>query len=82
VRACRRGRSGRPGRTRAGDRRGWVFAADNLGVSLDQIRKIEKEGGFDGQINEETMKKIAPDDSMFRLIVNVVREKSDWVENL
>ena len=59
-----------------------VFAADNLGISLDQIRKIAKEGGFDGQINEETMKKIAPDYSMFRLIVNVVREKSEWVENL
>lgn len=59
-----------------------IFAADNLGLSLEQIRKIRKEGGFDGQLNEETMKLIAPDYSMFRLIVNVVREKSEWVENL
>lgn len=59
-----------------------VFAADHLGLSLEQIRQIAKEGGFEGQLNEETMKKIAPDYSMFRLIVNVVREKSDWVENL
>jgi HEAT repeat protein len=59
-----------------------IFSADNLGLSLQQIRKIRKEGGFDGQINQETMKQIAPDYSMFRLIVNVVREKSEWVENL
>ena len=59
-----------------------IFSADNLGLSLEQIRKIRKSGGFDGQLNEETMKQIAPDYSMFRLIVNVVREKSEWVENL
>ena len=59
-----------------------IFAADNLGLSLEQIRTIRKEGGFEGGINPETMKKIAPDYSMFRLIVNVVREKSEWVENL
>lgn len=59
-----------------------IFAADNLGLSLEQIRQIAREGGFDGQLNHETMKKIAPDYSMFRLIVNVVRQKSEWVENL
>ncbi len=59
-----------------------IFAADSLGVSLDQIRRLAKEGRFDGRLNEETMKQIAPDYSMFRLIVNMVREKSDWVENL
>ena len=59
-----------------------VFAADNLGLSLDEIRKIAKDKGFDGNLSEETMKKVAPGYSMFRLIVNVVREKSDWVENL
>jgi len=59
-----------------------IFAADNLGLSLEQIRRLRKEGAFDGQINQEAMKQIAPDYSMFRLIVNVVREKSDWVENL
>ncbi|MCG3133571.1 MAG: hypothetical protein HMLKMBBP_00764 [Planctomycetes bacterium] len=64
------------------ERSRMIFAADNLGLSLDQIRRIAKDKGFDGQINEETMKKIAPDYSMFRLIVNVVREKTDWVENL
>ena len=30
----------------------------------------------------ETLKKIAPDYSMFRLIVNMVAEKSLWVEDL
>jgi HEAT repeat protein len=59
-----------------------VFAADNLGLSLDEIRKIAKDKGFDGNLSEETMKKVAPGYSMFRLIVNVVGEKSDWVENL
>jgi HEAT repeat protein len=59
-----------------------VFAADNLGLSLDEIRKIAKDKGFDGNLSEETMKKVAPGYSMFRLIVNVVAEKSDWVENL
>lgn len=59
-----------------------IFAADNLGLSLEQIRRLKKQGGFDGAINAETMKQIAPDYSMFRLIVNVVREKSEWVENL
>ena len=71
------------GMQKAGDPRSrMIFAADNLGLSLEQIRRIRKEGGFDGQINQETMKQIAPDYSMFRLIVNVVREKSEWVENL
>ena len=59
-----------------------IFAADNLGLSLEQIRTLKRDGAFDGGINSETMKKIAPDYSMFRLIVNVVREKSEWVENL
>lgn len=59
-----------------------VFAADNLGISLDDIRRIAKENGFEGQLNDETMQKIAPDYSMFRMIVNVVLEKSVWVENL
>lgn len=59
-----------------------VFSADNLGLSLDEIRKIAKDKGFDGNLSEETMKKVAPGYSMFRLIVNVVGEKSDWVENL
>src|SRR5262249_18418055 len=59
-----------------------VFAADNLGLSLDEIRRLAKAGRFDGQITEEAMKEIAPDYSMFRLIVNVAKEKSDWVESL
>jgi HEAT repeat protein len=59
-----------------------AFAADNLGLDLEAIRRLAKDGGFSGRINEDTMKKIAPGYSMFRLIVNVVREKSDWVENL
>jgi hypothetical protein len=59
-----------------------IFAADNLGLSLEQIRKVDAKGGFDGNLNEEAMKEIAPDYSMFRLIVNVVAEKELWVENL
>ncbi len=59
-----------------------IFAADNLGLSLPQIRKLASEGRFTGQLNEETMKQIAPDYSMFRMIVNVVAEKSRWVEDL
>jgi HEAT repeat protein len=59
-----------------------IFSADNLGLSLDEIRRLAKEGRFEGSLNDETMKQIAPDYSMFRLIVNVVKEKSDWVENL
>ena len=59
-----------------------VFAADNLGLSLAQIRKLREEGGFEAGLDEATMREIAPDYSMFRLIVNFVKEKSDWVENL
>jgi HEAT repeat protein len=59
-----------------------IFAADNLGLSLEQLRKMEDEGRFDGKLTVETMKELAPDYSMFRMIVNVVREKSDWVEGL
>jgi HEAT repeat protein len=59
-----------------------IFAADNLGLSLEQIRTMSEHGRFDGRIDEATMKEIAPDYSMFRMIVNVVREKSDWVEGL
>ena len=59
-----------------------IFAADNLGLSLAQIRELRETGGFEGQLNEATMRRIAPDYSMFRLIVNVVKEKSDWVEDL
>ena len=59
-----------------------VFAADNLGLSLDTIRKMSDSGAFDGRVTEDTLKQIAPDYSMFRMIVNMVREKSLWVENL
>lgn len=59
-----------------------VFAADNLGLSLTQIRRVDRKGGFDGSLTDETMKEIAPDYSMFRLIVNMVREKKDAVEGL
>jgi hypothetical protein len=59
-----------------------IFAADHLGLSLERIRELEKEERWAGRLNEETMKKIAPAYSMFRLIVNVVREKTEWVEEL
>ena len=65
-----------------GEKERMVFAADHLGLGIDTIRRIASEGGFRGQINEETMKSIAPDYSMFRLIVNVVGEKERWVEDL
>jgi HEAT repeat protein len=63
-------------------RQRMIFAADHLGISLAQIRNLSDSGRFAGQLNEETMKEIAPDYSMFRLIVHVVREKALWVENL
>ena len=53
-----------------------------LGLSLAQIRALRTSGGFEGRLNEATMREIAPDYSMFRLIVNVVAEKEAWVENL
>jgi HEAT repeat protein len=59
-----------------------IFAADNLGISLAQVRNLVDSGRLAGQLNEETMKEIAPDYSMFRLIVHVVREKALWVANL
>ncbi len=59
-----------------------IFAADNLGLSLETIRKLSEEGAFDGRLSEETMKQIAPEYSMFRMIVNYVAEKSLWVEDL
>ena len=43
---------------------------------------MQLNGDFDGRLTEEAMKRIAPDYSMFRMIVNFVKEKSDWVENL
>lgn len=59
-----------------------VFSADNLGLSIDDIRRLAADGKFDGGIDEATMKEIAPDYSMFRMIVNFVGEKSRWVEGL
>ena len=59
-----------------------VFAADNLGLSLKTIRELAAEGAFDGRLSEETLKQIAPEYSMFRMIVNFVAEKSRWVEEL
>jgi hypothetical protein len=56
------------------------FAADNLGVAFDRIRKLDAERFFDGAITEEKMKELAPDYSMFRLIVNFVVEKRRQVE--
>ena len=59
-----------------------IFALDHLGLSLDQVRKMASHGRFTGSITEETMEEIAPDYSMFRMIVNMVREKAEWVEGL
>jgi len=59
-----------------------IFAADNLGLSLQTIRTLAKDGAFDGRLSEKTMKQIAPEYSMFRMIVNYVAEKSLWVEDL
>ncbi len=65
-----------------GERARMVFAADHLGLALDEIRVLAAKGAFAGSLNEETMRQIAPDYSMFRLIVNFVAEKSRWVEDL
>ncbi|MCU0724064.1 MAG: HEAT repeat domain-containing protein, partial [Planctomycetes bacterium] len=65
-------------RTTAKDRK--IFAADHLGLSLDQIRTLEARGFFDGAITEAMTKEIAEDYSMFKLIVNFVVEKRRQVE--
>jgi hypothetical protein len=57
-----------------------IFAADNLGISLDQIRQLEAKGFFEGAITEAMTKQIAEDYSMFKLIVNFVVEKRRQVE--
>ena len=59
-----------------------VDEAKNLGLSLTTIRKLSEEGAFKGRLSEETLKQIAPEYSMFRMIVNYVAEKSRWVEDL
>ncbi len=59
-----------------------IFAVDHLGLSLERVRRMAGYGQFDGAITEKTMEEIAPDYSMFRMIVNMVREKADWVEAL
>jgi hypothetical protein len=59
-----------------------VFAADHLGIPFSEIRRLAEAGRWDGQLDDDAMKEIAPEYSMFRLIVNVVGEKSAWVENL
>jgi len=59
-----------------------IFSRDHLGLSLAQIRKLQKRGAFEGSVTEAAMREIAPDYSMFRLIVNFVAEKAAWVENL
>lgn len=65
-----------------GERPRMVFAADHLGLSLDEIRELAGKGAFAGSLNEATMQQIAPSYSMFRLIVNFVAEKERWVEDL
>jgi hypothetical protein len=57
-----------------------IFAADNLGISLDQIRELSEGGFFEGQITESMTKRIAEDYSMFKLIVNFVVTKRKQVE--
>ena len=59
-----------------------IFALDHLGLSLEQVRRMASYGQFTGNITEATMEEIAPDYSMFRMIVNMVREKAAWVEGL
>lgn len=59
-----------------------VFAADHLGVPLAAIRTLAASGRFSGPLTDEVMRELAPHYSMFRLIVNVVRDKEDWVQDL
>ena len=66
----------------SGARERMIFAHDHLGLDLPQIRGLQKKGAFSGSLNEAVMREIAPDYSMFRLIVNMVAEKSAWVEGL
>ena len=59
-----------------------IFAAEHLGVPLSEIRRLNEAKRLDGAITNDLMRELAPHYSMFRLIVNVVKEKEDWVEDL
>ncbi|MBL9086072.1 MAG: HEAT repeat domain-containing protein [Planctomycetia bacterium] len=59
-----------------------VFAADRLGIPIPEIRELVAQGRFPGKLDESVMRQLAPSYSMFRVLVNVVGEKSRWVENL
>lgn len=59
-----------------------IFLADHLGVPLPVIRGLTAAGRLEGPPDGATLRELAPHYSMFRLIVNVVKEKADWVEDL
>ena len=59
------------------ERERMIFAADNMGVSFNDIRDLYNRGFFE---KAETTK-VTKDYSMFRLIVNFVNEKKRRVEN-
>jgi hypothetical protein len=59
-----------------------IFAADHLGVPLAALRGLAADGRLAGPLTEDVMRELAPHYSMFRLIVNVVKDKEEWVEDL
>jgi hypothetical protein len=68
--------------TESNPRERMIFASDHLGVPLRTLRGLNARGLLDGALTDPVMRELAPHYSMFRLIVNVVREKEDWVQDL
>ena len=56
--------------------------ADGAQVRHDGCSELVAQGRFPGKLDESVMRQLAPSYSMFRILVNVVGEKSRWVENL
>ncbi|MHC4956887.1 MAG: HEAT repeat domain-containing protein [Planctomycetota bacterium] len=49
-----------------------IFAADHLGISIEDIRKLDEKGAFD---NVNDTKAISKSYSMFHMLVNFIEEK-------
>lgn len=59
-----------------------IFAAERMGIPMAELRELVSQGRFPARLDESVMRQLAPSYSMFRLLVNVVGEKSRWVEGL
>ena len=59
-----------------------AYLADDLGVPLPIVRRLAAAGDLAGPPSAATLRELSPHYSMFRLIVNVVKDKADWIEDL